>query len=348
MRGFRLWGKKRGDRRTGSRLAASLGEGIFFGLLFLLGSILLIVLITMQAIDPATEPYRVGFGFWLLILVLASFILIGGYGMFSTGLHAGASAERRSALAKQAATIDLIREALPSARDFPAIPRDFLLTDSPGVKLAYRLPVVRSSGWQLVAATLVCLALTGLATVLVVIAAQTALTSPPRFFWTAFAAPSVAVSGWSIYHFLKRLWVVSRIGPTCVEISDSPLRPGRVYQIVVSQAGQFDLKWLSMSLVCEEEATYQQGTDIRIETHETYRQVVFRREQMQVLPGVPLEIAEHVRIPPGPMHSFRSAHNAVRWKLEVSGQPLNWPEFTRTFPVMIYPDCQEGRHADSS
>ena len=100
--------------------------------------------------------------------------------------------------------------------------------------------------------------------------------------------------------------------------------------------------------MCEEEATYQQGTDIRIEIREAYRQLIFRREQMQVLPGMPLEIAEQVEVPLGAMHTFRSAHNAVRWKLEVSGQPSSWPVFTRTFPVIIYPDCHGGRHANTN
>ena len=135
-RGFRLWGKKRGDRRTGSHLVASFGEGIFFGVLFLLGSISLTVLVTVHVVDPATEVFRIGFGFWLLMLVLASFILLGGGGMCYTALQAGVSAERRSALARRAATIDLIGNALPSAQDYPSVPRDGQLTDSPGVTLA--------------------------------------------------------------------------------------------------------------------------------------------------------------------------------------------------------------------
>jgi len=346
-RGFRLWEKKRGDRRTGSHLAASFGEGIFFGVLFLLGSISLTVLITTRVIDPGTELFRVGFGFWLLILVLASFILLGGAGMFYTVLHAGASAERRSAMVKRAATIDLIRNALPSAHDYPSIPRDGQLTDSPGVTLTYRLPIVKSLAWQLLAITLLCLTLTGFATVLVVVALDSLIRGDPVGFLMAFALPYVAASGWSIYYFLTRLWVFSRIGPTCVEISDLPLHPGHEYEIFLSQAGRFSLQWLRMNLICEEEATFHQGTDIRIETREVCRQQVFRREAMRVAPGRPLEIEGVLRVPRRAMHTFRSAHNVVRWKLEVSGKPSAWPTFERVFPVIIYPEGNGVHCADA-
>ena len=336
-RGFRLWGKKRGDRRTGSHLVASFGEGIFFGVLFLLGSISLTVLVTVHVVDPATEVFRIGFGFWLLMLVLASFILLGGGGMCYTALQAGVSAERRSALARRAATIDLIGNALPSAQDYPSVPRDGQLTDSPGVTLAYRLPIARSPAWQLLAITLLCLALSAFATVLVVVALQSVIRQDTDFFLMAFAMPYIAVSGWSIFYFLQRLWAFGRIGPTCVEISDLPLRPGHEYGIFLSQAGRFSLKWLRMNLICEEEATFHQGTDIRIEKREVYRQQVFQREVMRVAPGLPLKIEGDLKVPRHAMHTFRSAHNTVRWKLEVSGKPSAWPAFERVFPVIIYP-----------
>jgi hypothetical protein len=38
------------------------------------------------------------------------------------------------------------------------------------------------------------------------------------------------------------------------------------------------------------------------------------------------------------MHSFASEHNAVRWLVVVRGQPIRWPAFRRTFPVVVLPD----------
>ncbi|MFV1965501.1 MAG: hypothetical protein ACC628_08780 [Pirellulaceae bacterium] len=75
---FRVWEKKRGHRHTGSRLVGSVGEAIFFGALFLLGSISLAGVASSQLVNPTPEIYTPGFGFWLMVLVLGSFVLIGG------------------------------------------------------------------------------------------------------------------------------------------------------------------------------------------------------------------------------------------------------------------------------
>ena len=55
-----------------------MGEAIFFGALFLLGSVSLAGVTASQIVDPTPEIYTPGFGFWLMVLVLASFVLIGG------------------------------------------------------------------------------------------------------------------------------------------------------------------------------------------------------------------------------------------------------------------------------
>ena len=50
-----------------------------------------------------------------------------------------------------------------------------------------------------------------------------------------------------------------------------------------------------------------------------------------------------VEIPPGSMHSFTSSHNAVRWRLVVRGTPDHWPEFSRIFPVVVFPPDDEAK-----
>ena len=50
---FRLWEKKRGDRSTGSPLVGGLGEGLFFGILFLLGSLSLAYLVAARLLHAA-------------------------------------------------------------------------------------------------------------------------------------------------------------------------------------------------------------------------------------------------------------------------------------------------------
>jgi hypothetical protein len=335
---FRLLGKKRGERRTGSRLVGNVGEAIFFGLLFLLGAVALTTLVSTHVINPAALVYPPGLGFWLAVTVLASSVFIGGAGVILTVLRVGVSAERRSAMVLRATDLDLIQDALPSQKDFPSIPREANLVNSPGVKLAYRLPALKASAWRLLAITLLALVATGFATALVVISVESWLFNEPEWVLMAFAVPYIICGVWAVcYIVLEILWH-TRIGPTCVEISDLPLRPGHEYSIFLSQGGRISLTALKMTLVCEEESTYSQGTDIRTETKVVYENPVFERASISIEPGVPLEVRASLRTPTDAMHSFQSSHNCIRWKLVVSVKPSARPQFVRNFPLVVYPN----------
>src|SRR5690554_2627166 len=101
---FRLFEKKRGARRTGSRFLGSMGEGLFFTVLFLVGFIALIAVITAE-LNPMDSGRPLTTGWWLVMLVLVSFVLIGGAGVIYTFMQVGTSAERRSALAGKARSL---------------------------------------------------------------------------------------------------------------------------------------------------------------------------------------------------------------------------------------------------
>lgn len=339
---FRLWEKKRGDRRTGSELVGGLGEGLFFGILFLLGSLSLAYMVAARFLGVAAPVYQPGFGFWLMVLVMISFMLIGGTGVVYTVLHVGTTAERRSAMARRAADIDLISDALASSREYPTIPRDANLTNSPGIRLAYRLPVTHAGPWVLFAATAFFLVWNGIATVLVLVAVKGHITSSPNWFLTLFGLPFVAIGVWATYYFVQQLLLHTGIGPTTVEISNHPLRPGNSYQLFVSQSGRLQVKSLELALVCEEEATYRQGTDIRTERCRVYCEPVFVERDFAIEPNKAFEIACDLRIPDHVMHSFRAKQNAVHWMLVVRGRAAAWPEFQRCFPLVVYPADSRG------
>lgn len=343
---FRPWQKKRGSRRSGSRLAGSVGEAVFFGMLFLLGSVSLASVITSQIRNPTPEVYGPGFGFWLMIVVMGSFVLLGGGGVMLTALQAGASAERRSALVKQAAGFDLISGALPSSQRYPNVPRDADLTNSPGVTLTYRLPTAQMPVWRLTVATLVFLLLTAVTSVVCVIVVNHHLARQPDWFLTLFAIPLIIVNFWAIKYFFTELTTNARHGPTCVEISSHPLRPNTECEIFVSQAGRFSLPSLTVALICEEEATYSQGTDIRTETRVVHEQEILRQEDIRIEAGTPFEAQGELSIPCGAMHSFQSGHNAVRWKLSVRGVSTRGVAMVRTFPVLVYPESTNGQGTD--
>jgi hypothetical protein len=330
---FRFWVKKRGERRTGSRVAGSLGEALFFAVLFLLGAVALAALLTAQF---TAGPRLAGWSLWLVLLVLASFVLIGGGGFIFSLLQLGASAERRSALIRGAGR-DLIGDGAADAPQFPAVPDGRELTDSPGTVLEFRLPVAASPIWRLAAAAAFCLVWNSATAVVAVLALESHLRQDGDWLLTALAAAMLCIGVWAGFYFVRRLFDHAGVGPTSLEISDLPLHPGGHYEVVFSQAGQAPFDSLELLLVCEEEATFSQGTDIRTEVERVHCAPLLIERQAQEGPAQPFERRCALDVPGEAMHSFQSAHNAVHWKLVVRGKPHNRPEFERTFPVIVHP-----------
>jgi hypothetical protein len=334
---FRFVEKKRGARRTGSNLIGSLGEAIFCGSLFLLGTLLLSVIIATQLVQPEPEQFAFGLGRWLLILVTASSVVLGGGGLIWTVLRVGTSVERRSAMASQAAESDIVSAAVPRSRNFPTLPSLEGLTNSPGIELAYRLPSTNSPGWRLLVMTIFAMLWNFVVCLLTVSVISAHIAGRHDWLFTVLLLPFWGVCYWSVRSFLQLLLLNSGMGQTTLEISDLPLVPGREYQAVIAQHGHVAMRSLAVWLVCEEEATFTQGTDIRTEAREVFRQMCFERRDFRIEPGIPFTDTCNIAVPATAMHSFQSAHNLVRWKLVVRGEAETWPLFERGFPIVVYP-----------
>lgn len=329
--------KKRGDRRTGSNLVGTVGEALFYGALFLLGVAALAALIAAHLLQPGRAWYAVGVGFWCMVLVMTSFVLIGGTGVLLAAMRIGFTAERRSALARSAHQIDLVQQTVPHPSDFPTLPSHEGLTNSPGTELAYRLPAKNRAGWRLLATTIFSLLWNAVGCVLLVMAAGGWIQGRVDWLPTLILGPFLAVGGASIYLVLRQIWIDAGMGPTAVEICSHPLLPGRQYTVHLTQNGHIAVKSLSLWLACEEEVTYHQGTDIRHEVRAVLEDRIYERTDFQIEPGLPFQIECQVRIPSGAMHSFQSEHNAVHWWLVVRGSLTYWPCFERRFPIIVYP-----------
>jgi len=334
---FRLLEKKRGERRTGSNLVGSLGEALLYGAMFLLGVTALSALVAAHVWRPDSAWYSVGVGFWLMVVVLSSFVFTGGIGLIWTAVRLGISAERRSALATHAGALDLIHDTVPRPKDHPTVPAFDGLTDSPGTELAYRLPSSQSPGWRLLAKTIFALLWNGIACVLFVLAAKSWLEGKPEWFLTCFLVPYLGVSGWSIYYLLQQIWIHTGLGPTAVEISDHPLYPGREYQVHLTQSGHLDIKSIELWLLCEEEVTYRQGTDIRHEVCKVFEQQLLVHGSVEIDPATPFRSTCTLPIPIAAMHSFQAEYNSVHWKLLVRCAPAHWPQFERRYPIVVFP-----------
>lgn len=334
---FRIVEKKRGQRRTGSNWLGGVGEAVFCAVLFLLGTLLLSVLVGTHVVQPHPEQLVLGRGEWLLVLVTASSIVLGGGGLIFTVLKIGTSMERRSAMARRAVESDFVHSTVPHARDYPTLPAFDGLTDSPGIELAYRLPSSQSPGWQLLATTIFTMLWNFIVCLLTVSVASGHVAGRHEWLLTALLVPFWGVCYWSIRKFLHLLVLNSGTAQTTVEVSDLPLAPGRSYQVVVAQHGQATMRVLSLAVVCEEEATFTQGTDIRTEVRTVFRRTQLERHDFAIEPGRPFTESCAIEIPLAAMHSFQSSHNSVRWKLVVRGEPAGWPPFERDFPVVVYP-----------
>ncbi|MEN6457768.1 MAG: hypothetical protein ABFC63_02460 [Thermoguttaceae bacterium] len=290
--------------------------------------------------DPAdtrlvvlTQGY--GWWIWLWFTVPVSFIVIGAGGLIYALLRLGKSVERRAAIARRARGRRFLQPA-DGAASYPFVPQGADMTNSPGTKLKFRLPMAGAAGWALFGMLMFCLAWNGAVGVLLVVAIRGHVAGHADWPLTLFVIPFLAAGLWAIVHFLRRLFVAAGIGPTRLEISDHPLRPGRTYQLFLSQSGRLRMKTLRVSLVCEEVATYRQGTNARSETREVYRHELFRQDDFEVS-GQPFETGIAMSVPKGAMHSFSAAHNDITWTLVVEGEAIGWRNYRRPFSVMVHP-----------
>ena len=274
---------------------------------------------------------------WLLFTVPVSFVIIGTGGLIHALLRVGRSAERRAALARRAS-----QRRRPKFDDrappvFPFVPLGADITNSPGTKLRFRLPVHHSPGWALFGMLVFCVVLNGIVAVMAVWAVRGCRAGRPDWSLILFVVLFLLVGLGAIGVFFRRLMAAMAVGPTRVEISDHPLQPGSRCRVFLSHSGWQALTDLRVSFVCEEIATFRQGTNTRTETREVYRQELLRRHQVEHSKGVPFEADIDLDLPPCIMHSFASRHNEIHWTLVVDGRREGKPDYKRAFPVIVRP-----------
>ena len=227
-------------------------------------------------------------------------------------------------------------------RRCPFVPERNDITNSPGTKLKYRLPISGSQGWKLAGLLAACLIWNGIVAVFVVDALRSRSADNPNYWIGAFFILLFLLAGLGILvYFLRQLLIAAGIGPTRLEISDHPLRPGGKYRLFLSQSGRLNMNALRVSLTCEESATYRQGTDSRSESREVFHRDLFHREGFAVRGGAPFETEIEFDLPVGAMHSFAAKHNEISWALTVEGDVARWPDFKRVFSVIVRPSVGE-------
>ena len=294
-------------------------------------------------LDPNTVILVKGYSgwMWLLLLLPGSFMIIGTVGVARAVLQSITSAERRAALAQKASHLDLFEDPRFHGGSYPNVPRMDNVTDSPGTRLAYRLPVEAAAGWTLFGMFLLCLLWNAIVVWAGIRWIGEHLSGRGSVLSTLVVVP-FALAGVGLgYHFFRHLLVTTGVGASRLEISGHPLYPGKSYDLFISQSGRVSVKSLEAVLVCEEEATFRQGTDTRTRRQCVFRQTVYRRDSFEIRPGTPFEDLCKIPMPDDAMHSFQSDHNDVKWKLVVTADIAGWPDYQRSFPLIVHPGSNQ-------
>lgn len=289
--------------------------------------------------DPASAVLVRGYNWsaWLMLLLPVSFLVVGGGGVAYTLVYWGKSTERRAALAGRAAALDPFdRKRAPTAA-YPFVPDQAHLTDSPGTTLAYRLPINTAPIWGLAAALSTAAAGVLLGGGFAYWAVLKYRGGEPDWSMTAFALVLIGAAVGVIFYFARQLMTAGAVGATILEVSQHPLYPGGTYRLFLSQSGELRETMLEVLLVCDEWATYRQGTNTRTETRRVHEQHILPPQRVQIRRGNPLESTCALEVPAGAMHSFKADYNEVSWSVVVRSGVAGVLQFERTSPLVVHP-----------
>lgn len=278
---------------------------------------------------------------WLMLVVPVPFIAVGAGGLWYVVWNWGKSAERRAMMTQETARREQI-EMTGQEPPFPSVPSPGDVTDSPGTTLAFRLPS-GEPGWNLVGLLFLSIVWISVVAFFVWTAIEGYRRGSPDWSLALLVAPFAAAGAGLVLFFMRQLIVAGGVGPTIVEISEHPLFPGGRYELFIDQSGKSVVERFRVLLVCDEEATYRQGTDARTVTRRVYEQEVYFGEAADPATNG-LRVRAAIEIPLTAMHSFRSEHNKVCWKLVISGEVARRGDFERSFLLHVYP-CRLESHA---
>ena len=289
--------------------------------------------------DP-DAPDRVvlerGYNWWMWALTLllpGALLAFGGAGLWRSLARWGKSEERRAARkATRPRAGGHAAAAVP-----PGVPACDDMVNSPGTVLRFRLPLESPENWTLLGFGLFAVLWNVVLILLAINAGLDLLGGRTDWLLLAVLVPFAVVGAAGIAVFARALLLATAVGPTQLEISDHPLRPGGTYDLILAQGGSGTFRELALTLELEEQATFRQGTDTRTERMVVWRAPLGSWQGVQVSPGTRFEAGATLSLPAVAMHSFVSEHNAVSWRVVVRGQPARWPAFTRSFPVIVFP-----------
>lgn len=309
-------------------------------------------LIALRVVAEEGTIFTANWFIGLCGLILGGLIVTGAVGAIYSALLTSTSAERRAALAKGTTSRDLLADLHADPEEYPTIPNESNWKISPGMRLAYRLPTGSTTGVRLAVSAVFALVWNAIVVVLAVLEFNLGGGADQRIR-QFMSRPSADFYGWNlttlililfavigvvlIYKLVRQLVAAEAIGTTHVEVSAQPLHPGGCYSALVTQLGHLKIKVMELALVCDEEVSFSEGTDTRVESKRIYEELVFREENIVILPSEPFQYETSLDVPSDAMHSFVSPHNSITWKLVVKAESEKWPQLVRDFPLVMQP-----------
>ncbi len=218
----RLFVKKRGTRRTGARWAGELAEG-----LLCVGSMAAGAFGLYWLINHVGSAKGAGWWPWFAMVIPIALFIYGAVDLVALVWQSIASTERRAAAVRKATGWELPGiDSRPNHPALPSVPAIDAVTDSPGIRLAYRLPIDAASGWVSFTMAAVCLAWNTLVAVFVVQVIQMHRAGEPNWLLTWLMVPFVLGGVWTLVELGRQVLLNIAVGTTRVEISQHPFSSG--------------------------------------------------------------------------------------------------------------------------
>jgi len=135
-----------------------------------------------------------------------------------------------------------------------------------------------------------------------------------------------------------------RLRKVQVEVNAAKLIPGQKLECWVSISGQTEMNSLTIRLVCEERATYRQGTSTRVDKRKVVDEQLAEETTIKIDPLEPFELRGATRVPEDAMHTFKADRNEIAWFLQVDCDIPRWPDSHYSYPLKVAARRDPGVH----
>lgn len=129
-----------------------------------------------------------------------------------------------------------------------------------------------------------------------------------------------------------------RLGRPQLELSLQAVSVGETFTVNFFHTfpNAVDVESISIILLFQEKATYQQGTDTRTVTH-NHEVQVFEMPAGHFSANSSIHEQYEIQIPPDAMHSLDVRRNKLQWFVQLNMAVANWPDVRQEYEIEVMP-----------